>query len=108
MSKLRKILASMGFYRKAEDDDMSFDEIKEVVLQAIDNMENNVGEWAIRDVLKDITSWGFYKGEQMASVDEIAARKICEQLRNYVSALNPSHESTLMEIADKIERYAYM
>jgi hypothetical protein len=107
MSRLRKKLASIGFYKKAEDDDMSFDEIKEVVLQAINNMGKMTDKWAIRDTLKDITSWGFYKGEQMAIVDEKEARNICKQLRDYVTTLNSSHESILMEIADKVERYAY-
>lgn len=93
--------------RLAEEDDMTFDEIKEEVIQGINKMEGLVNEWSIRDILCKFTEWDFYQGEEMASIDEIMAMDICTQLLNYINNLTKRDEDILLKIDDKVGRYAY-
>jgi uncharacterized protein YjgD (DUF1641 family) len=93
--------------RLAEEDDMTFDEVKEEVIQGINKMESLVNEWSIRDILCKFTEWSFYQGEEMASIDEIIAMDICTQLLKYVNTLTKNDEDILFEIDDKVGRYAY-
>jgi hypothetical protein len=92
--------------RKASDDEMNFDETKQETLQAIKNMSKRTNEWAIRDTLIQFTSWGFYKGQQMAIIDEDVAMNICKQLYNYVKNIGESQENNLYEVYDKVYHYS--
>lgn len=91
--------------RKASEEEMSFDELKEVTLKCIDNMRRNVNNWSVRDVLKDMTSWGFYQGEEKLVVDVDTAIDICDQLEDYVNSLYS--ESALEEVSSKVEHFYF-
>lgn len=90
-----------------EEDEMSFDEVKQESLDAIKNMKSRVNEWTVRDILIKLTQYGFYQGEQMASIDENAAREICDQIEKFIKSTNKNDEDILFEIYDKIYHFAH-
>ena len=88
-----------------ESDEMSFEEVKEETLQAIEHMKNAVNEWCVRDDLKKFTSWDFYNGSEMAIINVEMARDIAEQLYRYTSTLK-ANDSELDDIYDIVYHYA--
>ena len=93
--------------RKASEEEMSFEELKEVALTSIDNMKKNVNNWSVRDVLKDMTSWGFYQGGEKLIVDVNTAADICDQLKDYVNSLYSNNISGLEEVLSKVKHFYY-
>lgn len=89
------------------DDEMSFDEIKEETIQALKNMSHRSNEWAIRDALVTLTSFDFYKGEQMVAIDGTIAKDICQQTINYVNGLTKYNEQNLFEVYDQVYNYSW-
>lgn len=102
---MNRILARLQ--KQSDEDEMTFDEIKQETLEAIKNMKSMTNEWAVRDTLIKFTNWDFYRGEYMAIIDEKIARDICDQLYNYVQGIREFQAEHLYEVADKVSHYAY-
>lgn len=87
--------------KENEDGMMSDQEVKDEVLDKIKELGRNVNQWSARDTLKQFTSWGFWKGDQMASIDVDMAKEISNKLFNYVDNLRPG-DSDIEEVYDLI------
>lgn len=72
-----------------EDEMMSDQEVKDEVLDKIKELGRNVNQWSARDTLKQFTSWGFWSGGHMASIDVPLAQRISKELYDYIKDLRP-------------------
>ncbi len=94
----------MKHLRKFEnhnDDLMSDEEVKQEVLDTISDMKTKVNQWSTRDTLKHFTSYGFWSGEEMSSIDMETAREIATELYNYVKEFRAGHQN-IEEVYDDI------
>jgi hypothetical protein len=78
--------------------------IFEDVKTAFRNMQKRTGEWAIRDIVTRLTSFGFYEGQVMVSVDPDGAKLILEQMIMDVENIKDDEES-LYEIYDVVYNF---
>jgi len=92
--------------KDSDTDRMSDAEVKEEVLTAIKNLRKNTNQWAARDILKQFTSWGFWSGSEMASIDIPIANKIADELLIYVKELGPGENSDVEDVYDKVHHWA--
>jgi hypothetical protein len=77
-----------SFNESFESDDLMTDEeIKQEVLQKINDLEETSNQWSSRDTLKEFTKWEFWSGEEMAIIDVEIAKKIASELYEYVEDL---------------------
>lgn len=92
----------------SDDDDMSFDEVKEETIKALENMKKNNNEWGVRDTLTKLTKLDIYDGDAVDSVSEKDADKICDRFINVVKNMQEDSLDTLCEINEKVCRFAYI
>ena len=91
--------------KEENEDEMSFDEIKDEVLSAIEFMKKNTNQWAIRDTLLKFTQWGFYQGPAMVAIDIEMADEICRQLEKYFNEIK-NRKNLVYEIYDVVHHYS--
>jgi|AntAceMinimDraft_18_1070375.scaffolds.fasta_scaffold388452_1 hypothetical protein len=87
-----------------EGDMMSDEEVKDEVLRIITDMKSKVNNWSVRDSLKHFTSYGFWNGGEMASIDIETATEIAEELYNYVESFSPGNQN-IGEVYDDLYKY---
>lgn len=85
-----------------DEGDMTFDEIKQEILNVLEDAKSRVNEWSVRDSLTEFTNWGFYKGEAMSIIDMDMAKDICDQLIEYVKSITERQDYALYEIAENL------
>ncbi|MNJ90256.1 hypothetical protein D3C87_78510 [compost metagenome] len=100
MSRLRKIIADID----PTNEDMGLDEAYQETVAAIQNMQNRVNEWSVRDVIRKFTSWGFYGGQELASIDIEKSKEVLNKLSQYVEEIK--NDESLFEVYDLIYKYA--
>lgn len=100
MSRLRKVIANDNL----NDGDMSLEEVYQETIDAIQNMKNRVNEWAIRDVVRKFTSWGFYSGQELATIDVEKSKDVLNELSQYVEEIK--NDESLFEVYDLVYKYA--
>ena len=83
---------------------MSDEEVKQEVLDTISDMKSRVNEWSVRDTLKHFTSYGFWSGSDMASIDMDIAREIATELYNYVEEFRAG-DPNIDEVYDDLYRH---
>lgn len=71
---------------------MSDEEFKEEVLEKIKKLGETSNKWSSRDTLKEFTHWGFWSGQVMAIINVEIAKKIANELYDYVSDLKPGDD----------------
>lgn len=86
------------------DELMSDEEIKEDVLFMIKRLESNVNTWSTREILKHFTKYGFWSEGEMASLDIETAKKVAEELYNYVDEFPVGH-TNIEEVYDDLYKY---
>ena len=74
-----------------EDGMMNDAEVKEDVLRMINDLKSSTNSWSSRDTLKHFTSYGFWSGDEMASIDIETADDIARELYDYVEDKEPGH-----------------
>ena len=88
----------------SDDDMMSDEEVKEEVLTKIKDYKSSVNKWSTRDTLKHFTSYGFWSGGEMASIDIDTAKEIATELYNYVKSFRAGHPN-IEEVYDDLYKY---
>jgi len=99
-------LAADGYAMKDEGPEelpLTVDEMRTLLLAALNSMVSYVNEWSVRDTLKYFTSWGFWKGGEMASLDEDGARDVIIALREYLQTT--PQDADIEDAFDKLEYY---
>ena len=105
-----------GEFKKAVDDlceaedwseyeeiGMSEEEIDKDIEKALNYMKAHVGEWSVDRVLVDLTSWGFWRGNMMVSIDYNTGRKIIDNLEH---ELRNAPQHFKLEAYEMVARFA--
>lgn len=87
-----------------EEELMTDEEVKQEVLDIIKDMKRRVNEWSVRDTLKHFTSYGFWSGSEMASIDIDTAREIATELYDYVEEFPAGHPN-IEEVYDDLYKH---
>jgi len=88
-----------------DSDDIDFDEAMAETVDCLNEMKRRVNEWNVRNTLLMFTSWSFYKGDVLSSVDEATAKKIIVQVLNYVDSIHENDIEKLLEVYDIVSHY---
>ena len=80
------------------------DEVKDEVLSIIKNLRRTTNQWSSRDTLKCFTSYGFWSGSEMASIDIKIANEIADELYSYVNNFSPGHPN-IEEVYDDLYKH---
>lgn len=81
---------------------MNTSEVQKEALRLIKIAQDKVNIWAVRDTVKNFTTWGFWNGENYVSIDDKLAKTILTKLATAVK----KHPSSFSEdIIDQLYRF---
>ena len=69
-----------------DDTGYTIGELKQLLLTNIPYLKKNVNDWSLRDTLKNMTDWGFWKGDSYSSINSEIAEEILNAIESEVKS----------------------